>query len=97
MKIKTTLLVFMLVLPLGAQGQSLFDSPHAETRLWCPGDIETFYAELQIEPTRFGLNHPATRIAESAEGSAARWRDLPATDWRFWSCCSAIRRINRGA
>ena len=52
MKIKMTLLVFMLVLPLGARGQSLFDSPHAETRLWCPADIEAFYAELQANLQR---------------------------------------------
>jgi uncharacterized membrane protein len=38
---------------------------------------ESFYVELQVEPTRFGLTHPATRIAETAEESAERWRGLP--------------------
>ena len=56
MKIKITLLVLVLVLPVGALGQSLNESPHAETRLWCPADIENFYLELfantqrEVEP-----------------------------------------------
>jgi len=40
------MLVLVLALPVGALGQSLNDSPHAETRLWCPADIETLYLEL---------------------------------------------------
>jgi len=52
MKIKMTLLVLVLVLPVGALGQSLNDSPHAETRLWCPADIEAFYLELQANLQR---------------------------------------------
>ncbi len=37
-----------------------------------------FFAELTVEPTRFGLSHPATQIADDMEASARRWRELPA-------------------
>ncbi|MGD8867370.1 MAG: hypothetical protein PVI01_07060 [Gemmatimonadales bacterium] len=37
-----------------------------------------FFAELSVEPTRFGSSHPATQIADDMEASARRWRELPA-------------------
>ena len=39
---------------------------------------DDFYAELLIEPTRSGLTHPATQIAEDMDESARRWTELPA-------------------
>ncbi len=53
---------------------------------------ESFYAELQVEPTRFGLTHPATRIADTAEESAERWRRLPPV-----SAVNPINELKPGA
>jgi len=39
------LCAFLTLTPL-ALGQSLYDSPHIEARLWCPADIESLYLEL---------------------------------------------------
>ncbi len=41
-----------------------------------PGNAD-FYVELSVEPTRFGLTHPATQIAEDMDESALRWPELP--------------------
>ncbi len=41
-----------------------------------PGGV-AFYAEVRVEPTRFGLNHPVTQIAATPEESARRWLELP--------------------
>ena len=38
---------------------------------------ESFFAELKVEPTRFGLNHPATQIGATAEESGHLWAELP--------------------
>lgn len=34
-------------------------------------------ADLIIRPTRAGVSHPSTQIADSAEDTAAKWKDLP--------------------
>jgi len=34
-------------------------------------------AELVVRPTRAGLSHPATQIAEAEKDLTAKWRDLP--------------------
>jgi uncharacterized membrane protein len=38
---------------------------------------ESYFSELDIEPTREGLVHPTLQIAGDQEASANRWRDLP--------------------
>ena len=38
---------------------------------------EPYFAQLKVEPTRFGLNHPSTQIAATLEESAERWAELP--------------------
>ena len=37
----------------------------------------TFFAELKVEPTRAGRNHPVTQIAGDLPKSAERWATLP--------------------
>jgi uncharacterized membrane protein len=34
-------------------------------------------AELVVQPSRAGLTHPSTQIADSADDVAAKWKDLP--------------------
>lgn len=38
----------------------------------------TFFAELRVQPTRAGLAHAVTQVAETPEESGARWATLPA-------------------
>ena len=38
---------------------------------------ESFFVEVGVEPTRAGVAHAATQIADTEEASAARWRELP--------------------
>lgn len=38
----------------------------------------TFFAELRVQPTRAGLAHAVTQVAETPEQSATRWASLPA-------------------
>ncbi len=53
---------------------------------------DSFYAELQVAPTRLGLTHPATQIALTTDASARRWRELPAV-----SSVNPIRHLKPGA
>jgi uncharacterized membrane protein len=39
--------------------------------------VEAFFAEVTVEPTRFGLTHPVTQIAATMDESAERWPELP--------------------
>jgi uncharacterized membrane protein len=42
------------------------------------GDGEDgFFVETSVRPTRAGATHPATQIADTEEGSEARWLELP--------------------
>ncbi len=36
-----------------------------------------FFAEVRVEPTRFGLNHPVTQLGASPDESSELWRALP--------------------
>ncbi len=56
------------------------------------GVAESFFAELKVEPTRFGVSHPATQIAGSFEESAKRWPELPAV-----TTVNEIVRVKPGA
>jgi len=38
---------------------------------------ESFYAEVEVEPTRLGIGHPVTQIAVDAEQSTERWSQMP--------------------
>ncbi len=38
---------------------------------------EPFYAEVRVEPTRFGINHPVTQLTPSPDESSSRWQGLP--------------------
>jgi uncharacterized membrane protein len=38
---------------------------------------ESFFVEVGVEPTRAGVAHAATQIADTEDASAARWRELP--------------------
>ena len=53
---------------------------------------EAFFAELKVQPTRSGVTHPATQIADSEEASADRWEELPAI-----SVVNPITEIKPGA
>ena len=53
---------------------------------------EAFFAELKVHPTRSGVTHPATQIADSEEASADRWEELPAI-----SVVNPITEIKPGA
>ena len=53
---------------------------------------ESFFAELKVQPTRSGVTHPATQIADSEEASADRWEELPAV-----SVVNPITEIKPGA
>jgi len=35
------------------------------------------FVELQVEPTRSGLSHPVTQLADDEEAALARWSELP--------------------
>ncbi len=51
-----------------------------------------FFAEVKVEPTRFGLTHPVSRIAGTMDESAARWEELPPV-----SSVNPIFRVKPGA
>jgi uncharacterized membrane protein len=52
----------------------------------------TFFSELKVEPTPFGMTHGVTQLAATEEESAARWKKLPAV-----STLNPVRRTRPGA
>ncbi len=53
---------------------------------------EPFYAEVRVEPTRFGLNHPVVQLAGSPDESSERWKALPAV-----STVNRLHEVKPGA
>ena len=53
---------------------------------------EPDFVELVVRPTRSGISHATTQIAETEEASAERWRDVPAV-----SSLNPITAVKPGA
>ena len=53
---------------------------------------QTFFAEMKVEPTPFGMTHGVTQLAASEELSAQQWKKLPPL-----STLNPVRRTKPGA
>lgn len=77
----------------GWAGTPLADAlPVVLTRGLRASDPMANFDWLVVQPTRAGLNHPATQITEKEGDLEAKWRDLPAV-----SSLNPIREVKPGA